>query len=93
MTGRLRLSPGPATMESPPPAHRPLAHAYLALADDPEPALGQRTVPRVLVALAAAIALAFAAPLAWASAVRGEPRDLPAATVVKAEEDDDGDAS
>jgi hypothetical protein len=85
-------------MELPPPAHPPLARAYLALADDPDAAVGQHTVPRMFVAVVAAIALAFAAPLAWASAARGEPRDAPAATVVKAggaEEDDgdDGDAS
>jgi hypothetical protein len=84
-------------MELPPSAHRPLAHAYLALADDPDPTAGQHTVPRMFVAVAAAIVLAFAAPLAWASAVRGEPRDAPTATVVKAggaeEDGDDGDAS
>ena len=85
-------------MEPPPTAHRPLARAYLALADDPDPALIQHTVPRTLVALVAAITLAFAAPLAWASAVRGQPRDAPAATVVTAghaEEDDgeDGDGA
>jgi hypothetical protein len=47
----------------------------------------------MLVALAAAIALAFAAPLAWVSAIPGEPRDSLAATLVKAaaEEDDGGD--
>jgi hypothetical protein len=82
-------------MELSPSAHPPLARAYLALADDPDADVGQRTVPRMLVALAAAIALAFAAPLAWASAVRGESLDVPAATVVKAgdAEEDDGDAS
>jgi hypothetical protein len=80
-------------MELPPSAHRPLARAYLALADDPDAAVGQHTVPRMLVAVAAAIALAFAAPLAWVSAARGEPPYLPAATVVKAgdAEEDDGD--
>ena len=79
-------------MEPPPPAYRPLAHAYLALADDPDAAVGQRTVPRMLVALAAAIVLAFAAPVAWVSAMPGEPRDSPAATLVKAGAvEDDGD--
>jgi hypothetical protein len=79
-------------MEPSSSAHRPLARAYLALADDPDPAVPQHTVPRTVVALAAAIALAFAAPLAWASAV---PRDAPAAMVVKAvsAEEDDGDVS
>ncbi len=80
-------------MEPPPPAHRQLALAYLALADDPDAPVGQHTVPRMLVALAAVIALAFAAPLAWVSAIPGEPRDTPAATLVKAaaQEDDGGD--
>jgi hypothetical protein len=83
-------------MEPEPSAHRPLARAYLALADDPDLAAAQRTLPRIFVAAGAAIVLAFAAPLAWASALRGEPRDAPAATVIKAagaEDDDDGDAS
>ena len=80
-------------MEPPSPAHRPLALAYLALADDPDAQVGQHSVPRMLVALAAAITLAFAAPLAWVSAIPGKPRDTPAATLVKAaaEEDDGGD--
>jgi hypothetical protein len=85
-------------MEPEPSAHRPLARAYLALADDRDPAVAQHTLPRIVVAAGAAIVLAFAAPLAWASAVHGEPHDAPAATVIKAagaEEDDgdDGDAS
>ncbi len=77
-------------MATAPSAHPPLAHAYLALADDPEPATVQRSLPRIVVALVAAIAVAVAPPLAWAS---GEPRDAPAATAVKAghAEDDDGD--
>jgi hypothetical protein len=82
-------------MEPPTPAHRTLAHAYLALADDPDAAVGQHTVPRMLVAVVAATALAFSAPVAWASAAPGEPRDSPAATLVKAggaEEDEDSDA-
>jgi hypothetical protein len=80
-------------MEAPSPAHRPLAHAYLALADDPDAPLGQHTVPRMVVALVAAIVLAFAGPLAWVSAIPGEPRDTLAATLVKAgAEEDDGDA-
>jgi hypothetical protein len=77
-------------MDSAAPDHPSLARAYLALCDDPEPAPDQRSLPRVAVALLAAIVLAFAAPLAWAG---GEPRDAPAATAVKAAglADDDGD--
>jgi len=78
------------------PAHPSLARAYLALCDDPEPAPDQSSLPRIAVALLAAVVLACAAPLAW---VAGEPRDAPAATPVKAigqadddgEEDDDAD--
>jgi hypothetical protein len=77
-------------MDSAPAAHPSLALAYLALCDDPEPAPAQRTLPRVAVALLAAVVLAFAAPLAW---LAGEPRDAPTATAVKAigHADDDGD--
>ena len=70
-----------------------LARAYLALADDPGPALAQRSLPRALLALLATLVLAVAAPLAWASAARGDTRDVPAATTVKATDadEDDGD--
>jgi hypothetical protein len=77
-----------------PSTHPRLAHAYLALADDPAPAAVQRSLPRAVVALFAALVLAVAAPLAWASTARGEPRDTPAATTAKgghADDDDDGD--
>jgi hypothetical protein len=79
------------------PTHRRLAGAYLALGDDPEPPLSQRSVPRAVGALAAAIALALAAPLAWAAAGPDRLPDQPAATAVgKAAlphgDDDDGDA-
>ena len=75
-----------------PSSHPPLARAYLALADDPEPPAMQRTLPRVLVALIATVVLAAATPQAWASTARGEPRDTPTATAVKAGHgDDDGD--
>ena len=40
----------------------PLAHAFLALADDPEP-VDQRTLPRVLAAAVATVVLAVGAPL------------------------------
>jgi hypothetical protein len=78
--------------------HRRLAGAYLALGDDPEPPLSQRSVPRALGALAAALTLAFAAPLAWAAAGPDRlPADQPAATAAgKAAlphgDDDDGEA-
>jgi hypothetical protein len=82
-------------METAPAAHPSLARAYLALCDDPEPAPDQHSLPRIAVALLAAMVLAIAAPLAWFA---GEPRDAPAATAVKAigladdaEEDDDAD--
>ena len=81
------------------PTHRRLAGAYLALGDDPEPPLGQRSVPRAVGALAAAIALALAAPLAWAAAGPDRlPADQPAATptgkaaLALHADDDDGDA-
>jgi hypothetical protein len=41
----------------------PLAHAFLALADDPD-AADQRTLPRALVAALAAAVLAIGTPLA-----------------------------
>jgi hypothetical protein len=75
-----------------PSVHPPLARAYLALADDPAPAAAQRSLPRAVVALLAALVLAAAAPLSWVSVARGEPRDTPAATSVKAgHAEDDGD--
>ena len=78
-------------MAAPPSSQPPLARAYLALADDSEPPAIQRTLPRVVVALFATVVLGLAAPQAWASTARGEPRDTPTATVVKAGHDDDGD--
>jgi hypothetical protein len=68
-------------MEAPTSAHRRLASAYLALADDPTPPASQRTVPRVVGVVAAMVVLALASPLAWASAMQGRPpADQPAAT-------------
>jgi len=82
-------------------AHRRLADAYLALSDDPARAAPQRSAPRTLGAVAAAIVLALSAPLAWTSAAAGQPpADQPAATAAgKAampgpevdEDDEDGD--
>jgi hypothetical protein len=42
----------------------PLANAFLALADDPEP-VDQRTLPRMFAATAAAVVLAVGAPLGF----------------------------
>jgi hypothetical protein len=80
-----------ATLVALPSSHPPLARAYLALADDPAPPPVQRSLSRALVALIATVVLAFAAPQAWASIARGEPRDTPAATSAKAGHEDDGD--
>jgi hypothetical protein len=46
----------------PPATSIPLADAFLALSDDGAPA-GQRTLPRVLAATAAALTLALGLPL------------------------------
>jgi hypothetical protein len=56
----------------------PLAHAYLRLAEG----AGQPPAPRVaaaLIALVAAVVLAAATPVLWASAARAD--DRPAATL------------
>ena len=63
------------------PTHCPLAGAYLALGDDPQPPASQRTMPRVLTAVVAAVALALAVPLGWAATTSGRlPADQPSAT-------------
>ncbi len=46
------------------PMTPPLAHAFLALADD-DASRSQRTVPRVLTAAVAAVALALSVPLGF----------------------------
>jgi hypothetical protein len=85
-------APRHATMTVLPSTHPPLARAYLALADDPAPAVGQRSLPRAVLAVIAALVLALAAPQAWISTARGELRDTPTATAVKAgHAEDDGD--
>jgi hypothetical protein len=56
---------------------QPLAHAFLALADD-DAAATQRTVPRVVAATAAAVALAVGAPLGFLVV---KPSDQPVATL------------
>ena len=43
---------------------QPLAHAFLALADDPHE-VDQRTLPRVVAAAVAAVVLATGAPLGY----------------------------
>jgi hypothetical protein len=86
-------------MRQPSAIHRRLASAHLALADDPEPPAGQRSVPRAFTALVAAVALALATPVAWAAAAPGKlPADRPVATAagkaaageLAAEDDDAG---
>ena len=75
-------------------SHPRIAQAFLALADDPGAPPPQRTVPRVLGAVAATLVLAVAGPVAWASSPRGEPRELPAAAQKASapSPEDDGDA-
>jgi hypothetical protein len=86
-------------MEAVTPIDRRLAGAFLALGDDPAPPANQRTVPRVVAALAATVTLALAAPLAWAATAPGKlPADQPAATTSAkagpaAQADDDDGAS
>jgi hypothetical protein len=80
------------------PSHRPLAGAYLALGDDPQQPLDQRSVPRVVAAFACTVTLALAAPLAWAATAPGKlPADQPTATqtakAVPAPQADDDDGS
>ena len=43
---------------------QPLANAFLALADDPDP-VDQRTLPRLFAAAAATVVLAVGAPLGF----------------------------
>jgi hypothetical protein len=88
----------PQPMEAVTPPDRRLAGAFLALADGGEPSAHQRSVPRVVAALAATVTLALGAPLAWAATAPGKlPADQPAAmTTAKAlaallgGDDDDG---
>jgi hypothetical protein len=86
----------PQPMEAVTPTDRRLAGAFLALADAAEPMPNQRSVPRVVAALAVTVTLALAAPLAWAVTAPGKlPADPPAAmttakAVLAAQADDDG---
>jgi hypothetical protein len=72
-------------MREPTFEHRRLAHAFLALSDDPEPA-PRRSAYRALCAVAAAIVLALAAPLAWDQSTATATTKSPVAE----EADDDG---
>jgi hypothetical protein len=56
----------------------PLAHAFLALADDGEPA-DQRSLTRALVAAVATVLLICATPPAWTASPRGKSVTQPAA--------------
>ena len=76
-------------MHEPTPQHR-LARAFLALSDEPGPP-SRPSFRAMICAVAAAVVLAFAAPLAWAS---GGLVDQPAATkhdAAPALEEEDGD--
>jgi hypothetical protein len=57
------------------PAHRhlELARAFLALCDEPDFVAVPRSLRRVVAASAAALVLAVAGPLAWASAAPDPP--------------------
>ena len=59
--------------------HLPLAHAYLRLAEGGEPTPAPR-LAAALIALLAAVVLATATPVLWASAVLSSA-DRPAATL------------
>src|SRR3954452_16679049 len=75
--GQLRARP-PQPMEALTPPDRRLAGAFLALADGGEAPANQRSVPRIVAALAATVTLALAGPLAWAVTAPGKlPADQP----------------
>ena len=80
-----------------PESHR-LARAFLALGHDPAPSAAQQSVTRMVVALAAVVALALSGPLTW-SAPRVKLGELPAATLANskallaAADDEDDDAA
>lgn len=80
-------------MRQPIAEHSHLAGAFLALSDDPQPPPPQRSALRALVAVSAAVVLAMAAPLAWASpAPRDQPTATPAGKAGALFADDDDDA-
>jgi hypothetical protein len=67
------------------PDHHRMAHAFLALTDDVETEVAQRSLVKTLAAFAAALVLAFAAPVTWiapaAPAAPSKVGDQPAATL------------
>jgi hypothetical protein len=77
-----------------------LARAFLALGDDAAPSPAQQSLPRIVVALVAVVALALSAPLTWNAPTRTSPTKLgeqPAATLGNSkallaaqDEDEDG---
>jgi len=87
--------PAPSSTAFAVPGPNRLADAFLVLAGDGPPQPLQRSLPRFAAALAAAVVLAFAAPLGWL-AVPAKPADPPAATLggsskaVAADDEDDG---
>ena len=69
-----------------------LARAFLALGDDPDGAPGApRSARRVLAAAAAALVLALAGPLAWASAAPDPPVAAQKAEAPSPQADDEAD--
>jgi len=86
--------PAPSSTAFAVPGPNRLAHAFLARAGDGPPQPLQRSLTRFAAALAAAVVLAFAAPLGWL-ALPAMPADQPAATLgasskaVAADDDED----
>lgn len=76
---------------------QPLAAAFLALSDEPPAAPPPRwSAARAACALAAAIVLSCAGPLAWSAAAEGRPADHPVAVpaggkATPSEADDEAD--
>ena len=78
-----------------------MARAFLALTDDVESEVAQRSLVKALAALAAALVLAFAAPVTWIGPVPpvapSKVGDQPAATLANskaafgAADDEDAD--
>jgi hypothetical protein len=83
-----------------PDQHR-MAHAFLALTDDPELEAVERSLKKALAACAAVAVLALAAPVTWvapaAPVTSGKVGDQPAATLgnskaaLAAADDEDAD--
>ncbi len=83
------------------PDHQRLARAFLALTDDLAPETVQRSLVKIAAAFAAALVLAFAAPMTWLSPAPAvspsKVGDQPAATLANskaalaAADDEDAD--